>query len=507
MFLIVKITLSLYNGTRFILKFYLTLFTQNWSQQHMESGKLQKLINIFWDNDILPTLFEYIKIPNKSPVFDPNWKANGYMDKVINLVSDWIKKHKPQSGILHQFVENDRTPLLLLDIPGSIDGTVLMYGHLDKQPEMEGWAEELGPWKPVLKDGKLYGRGGADDGYAVFSSVCAVNALLQQGIDLPRIVIMIECSEESGSPDLPFYMDHCSDVIGSPDLVICLDSGVGNYEQFWNTTSLRGMVGCTLRVDILKEGIHSGVGSGIIPSSFRIIRQLLSRLEDEKNGQILLEDLYVNIPGYRVEEVKTMVNVLGDKVFNTLPWIDKAGPMTDDKVEMVINRTWRPMLSIVGMDGIPAVEDGGNVLRPYTALKLSLRIPPTLDGNFAQKAVEKTLQNHVPYGAKVKLAFDKSATGWEAPTLSQWLNDAIQTASESVFGKPALSMGEGGSIPFMSMLGEKFPNAQFVITGVLGPQSNAHGPNEFLHISYAKKLTTCIGIILQAFEVNNSKNI
>lgn len=465
----------------------------------MNSEKLQQDISTFWDNQILPTIIEYIKFPNKSPVFDPDWEANGYMDQVVDLASDWVNKHKPDNSTLNIYKEAGRTPLMILDVPGNSDGTVLMYGHLDKQPEMEGWAEGLDPWKPVLKDDKLYGRGGADDGYAIFASVCTVNALLDQGISLPRIVILIECSEESGSPDLPFYMDHCADVIGSPDLVICLDSGAGNYEQFWTTTSLRGLIGCTLRVDILKEGIHSGGGSGIAPSSFRLVRELLSRLEDEDTGHIIVENLKVEIPEYRIKEIKAMVNVLGDEVYNTLPWVAGAGPITNDKVEMVMNNTWLPMLSVVAADGLPGVKDGGNVLRPYTTVKLSLRIPPTLDANAAQNIVEELFTSNPPYGAAVSMEFEEPATGWEAPPLAQWLDDAIQHASETVYSKPALAMGEGGTIPFMSMLGEKFPEAQFVITGVLGPYSNAHGPNEFLHIPYAKKLTSCVGMIIQAF--------
>ena len=465
----------------------------------MNSEKLQQDISTFWDNQILPTIIEYIKFPNKSPVFDPDWEANGYMDQVVDLASDWINKHKPDNSTLNIYKEAGRTPLMILDVPGNSDGTVLMYGHLDKQPEMEGWAEGLDPWKPVLKDDKLYGRGGADDGYAIFASVCTVNALFDQGISLPRIVILIECSEESGSPDLPFYMDHCADVIGSPDLVICLDSGAGNYEQFWTTTSLRGLIGCTLRVDILKEGIHSGGGSGIAPSSFRLVRELLSRLEDEDTGHIIVENLKVEIPEYRIKEIKAMVNVLGDEVYNTLPWVAGAGPITNDKVEMVMNNTWLPMLSVVAADGLPGVKDGGNVLRPYTTIKLSLRIPPTLDANAAQNIVEELFTSNPPYGAAVSMEFEEPATGWEAPPLAQWLDDAIQHASETVYSKPALAMGEGGTIPFMSMLGEKFPEAQFVITGVLGPYSNAHGPNEFLHIPYAKKLTSCVGMIIQAF--------
>ena len=468
----------------------------------MNSEKLQQDISTFWDNQILPTIIEYIKFPNKSPVFDPDWEANGYMDQVVDLASEWVNNHKPDNSTLNIYKEAGRTPLMILDVPGNSDGTVLMYGHLDKQPEMEGWAEGLDPWKPVLKDDKLYGRGGADDGYAIFASVCTVNALLDQGISLPRIVILIECSEESGSPDLPFYMDHCADVIGSPDLVICLDSGAGNYEQFWTTTSLRGLIGCTLRVDILKEGIHSGGGSGIAPSSFRLVRELLSRLEDEDTGHIIVENLKVEIPEYRIKEIKAMVNVLGDEVYNTLPWVAGAGPITNDKVEMVMNNTWLPMLSVVAADGLPAVKDGGNVLRPYTTIKLSLRIPPTLDANAAQNIVEELFTSNPPYGAAVSMEFEEPATGWEAPPLAQWLDDAIQLASKTIYNKPALAMGEGGTIPFMSMLGDKFPEAQFVITGVLGPYSNAHGPNEFLHIPYAKKLTACVGMIIQAFTQN-----
>ncbi len=467
----------------------------------MKSEKLLNFIELFWDDEILPALFDYIRIPNKSPAFDPEWETNGYMDKVIKLVEEWTHLHKPENSTLHTFKENGKTPLLILDVPGATDGTILIYGHLDKQPEMEGWSNGLGPWEPVLKNDKLYGRGGADDGYAVFASISSINALLEQDIKLPRIVVLIECSEESGSPDLPFYMDHCADIIGSPDLVICLDSGAGNYEQFWTTTSLRGLIGCTLRVDILTEGIHSGGGSGIAPSSFRIMRQLLSRLEDEKSGHIFVEDLIVDIPDDRIKEVQAMVDVLGDEVFNTLPWIRNAGPITDDKVDMVLNNTWRSMLSVVGVDGLPAVKDGGNVLRPYTTVKLSLRIPPTLEAISAQKIVHDILTSDPPYGAKISVDFEEPATGWEAPPLSQWLDDAIQQASVAIFNKPALAMGEGGTIPFMSMLGEKFPDAQFVITGVLGPQSNAHGPNEFLHIPFAKKLTACVGIIIKAFRI------
>ena len=247
-----------------------------------------------------------------------------------------------------------RTPLLLLDIPGTKEGNILMYGHLDKQPEMEGWNDDLGPWNPVIKDEKLYGRGGADDGYALFASIASINALKEQKIDHPRILVLIEFSEESGSPDLPHYMKLCSDIIGSPDLVICLDSGAGDYKRFWTTTSLRGMIGLKMRVDVLKEGVHSGAASGHVPSSFRIARILLSRLEDENTGEILLDELKVDIPEHRIKEAKHLVSILNDEVVSEFPWHNGMKPSTDNNVEGVLRKTWKPALSIIGADGIPS---------------------------------------------------------------------------------------------------------------------------------------------------------
>jgi len=462
---------------------------------HSKNGSY---INEFWDKHITHTLIDYIQIPNKSPDFDPDWLKNGHMSKALNLARDWAEKHKPDGSTVHIFQEQDRTPLILIDCPGTLQGNILMYGHLDKQPEMQGWRDDLGPWNPVLKGDKLYGRGGADDGYAMFASTAAVRSLKDQNLDHPRIIILIEFSEESGSPDLPFYMDHCASLIGKPDLVICLDSGARNYEQFWTTTSLRGLIGCTLRVDVLSEGVHSGSASGIVPSSFRLLRQLLSRLEDENSGKILLEDLNVSIPERRIGDAKSMVEAL-DGELDHFPWHGSMNSTTSDPLEEALRQTWKPALSIVGMDGIPAIKDGGNVLRPYSEVKLSMRIPPTLDKEIALRAMKKALTENPPCDASITVEFDEPATGWNAPELEPWLDSAIQEASHAYFKKPALSMGEGGTIPFMAMLGEKFPKAQFVITGILGPQSNAHGPNEFIHIPYAKKLTASIASIIQQF--------
>jgi acetylornithine deacetylase/succinyl-diaminopimelate desuccinylase-like protein len=398
-----------------------------------------------------------------------------------------------------------RTPVLVVEVGGDSEETVLMYGHLDKQPEMSGWRSGLSAWSPVREGSRLYGRGGADDGYAVFASVAAIRALEEQDLPHARVVILIEFSEESGSPDLPAYMEELSSAIGTPSLVVALDSGVASYEQMWSTTSLRGVVGCALTVEVLREGVHSGDGSGIVPSSFRIARQLLSRLEDEETGVIRPDGLSVPVPEARIGEARSVAAALGEEIHSVFPWVAGMRAVSDDPVELLLNRTWRPELEVTGQEGIPRLADAGNVLRPFTTLKLSLRIPPTLPPSRAEEIVRDALTREPPYGARISCAFDEPAGGWDAPELAPWLREALDRSSEALFGKKAMHIGDGGSIPFIGTLGRKYPDAQFLITGVLGPESNAHGPNEFLEIDYAKKLTAGLASVLDAHAIRGGR--
>ncbi|HWA30904.1 MAG TPA: M20 family metallopeptidase [Rhizomicrobium sp.] len=465
----------------------------------MDTNKLKSFCDKMWDDSILPSITDYIRIPNKSPAFDPQWAEHGYMDKAVALMEAWARDHikKIQGAKLEVIRLEGRTPLVYMDLPGNKnDDTVLLYGHLDKQPEMKGWFEGFGPWEPRRDGDKLYGRGSADDGYAIYASITALLALADQNIPRARCVVLIEACEESGSYDLPAYIDHLSDRLGQPSLVVCLDSGCGNYDQLWLTTSLRGIAMGVLKVRVLTEGVHSGDASGIVPSSFRITRNLLSRVEDEATGAIKLQDLYVQVPPQRIEQAKQAAKILGNEVFNKLPFAGATRPMSEDLTELVLNRTWRPQLAITAIDGYPLPENGGNVLLPYSSTKLSFRLPPTADADKATSLIKKTLENDPPYGAEVEFDAEHGQSGWEAPKLANWLEKSVEAASQMAFGKPAAYMGEGGSIPFMGMLGEKFPKTQFVITGVLGPHSNAHGPNEFLHIPTAKKVTASIAQIV-----------
>jgi acetylornithine deacetylase/succinyl-diaminopimelate desuccinylase-like protein len=462
----------------------------------MNTDAIRRQIDMDWRDSILPALVEYVRIPNKSPLFDPDWATHGHMDRAIELLAGWCRRQTIKGLTVEVVRLPGRTPLLFCEIPGTGRDTVLFYGHYDKQPEFTGWADGLGPWEPVIRDGKLYGRGGADDGYAVFSSLAAIRALQEQGVPHARCVVLIEGCEESGSFDLPHYVEHLAERIGSPSLVICLDAECGNYEQLWCTTSLRGNLVDTLTVEVLTEGVHSGTGTGIAPSPFRILRGLIGRIESEVNGDLLLEELHVPIPADRRRQAEAAAATLGEETWRRLPFAEGVEPLTNSPVELVLNNTWRPTLTITGADGLPAVRSAGNVLLPRLAVKLSLRLAPTSDAATAAAAVKRILEADPPYRARVSFEPNSSAAGWNAPSLDAWLERSMQEASQLAFGRDAMFMGTGGSIPFIDMLARRYPGTQFLVTGLLGPRSNAHGPNEFLHIDTAQRLTLGVTKIL-----------
>ena len=473
-----------------------------------------------WDADIVRQITEYIAVPAKSPMFDPDWAAHGYIDTVMRNAADWVRAQKVDGLTLEIISLPGRTPVLFFEVPASSGNTantpaksssgqtVLMYGHLDKQPEFSGWRSDLGPWTPKYEDGKLFGRGGADDGYAVYASVAAIQALKTQGVTHPRIVGLIETCEESGSRDLLPYVDALREPgrnrLGDVALVICLDSGAGNYDQLWLTSSLRGMATGVLKVDILTEGVHSGDASGLVPSSFRIMRQVLDRLEDSATGRLLPASFHCEVPADRLAQAQATAAILGDEVHKRFPWAhyDCSGstafalPTTTDPVQGLLNRTWSPTLSVTGAEGFPALQDAGNVLRPYTAFKLSLRLPPLVDAATAVQTLKTLLEDNAPYQAKVTFSGLSGATGWNAPSTSPWFEQALNEASGAHFGAPCGYIGQGGTIPLMNMLSQGFPQAQMMVCGVLGPRSNAHGPNEFLHVPYAKKLTAAVAHVI-----------
>ena len=473
----------------------------------LDAEKALLQVTAKWDGDIVRQLTDYIAIPAKSPGFDADWSTHDHLETVLRNAADWVLAQKVE-GLRLEIIRlarpdgTPRTPVLFFEIDATradSDTTVLMYGHLDKQPEFSGWRNDLGPWTPKYEDGKLYGRGGADDGYAVYASIAAVQALKSQNVPHPRIVGLIETCEESGSYDLLPYIDALrapdNNRLGDVGLVVCLDSGAGNYDQLWLTTSLRGMASGTLKVEILTEGVHSGDASGLVPSSFRIMRHVLDRLEDSATGRLLPASFHCEVPADRLAQAQATAAILGDEIYKRFPWAhyDCGGstsfalPTTTEPVQALLNRTWTPTLSVTGAEGFPALKDAGNVLRPYTAFKLSLRLPPLVDAASAVQELKTLLEDNAPYQARVTFESHGGATGWNAPAATPWFEQAMNDASLATFGAPCGYIGQGGTIPLMNMLSLGFPKAQMMVCGVLGPKSNAHGPNEFLHVPYAPR--------------------
>lgn len=462
----------------------------------LDIPRLRASIDHVWNESIVDRLQAYIRIPNQSPHFDPHWEHNGHMEAAVQLMAQWCRAQAVPGMRVEIRRLPGKTPLLLVDIPGDLPGCVLLYGHLDKQPEFSGWSVGLGAWEPVMREGRLYGRGGADDGYAVFSSLTAIAALKEQKVPLARCVLLIEASEESGSIDLPAHLQSLGDVIGDPSLVVCLDAECGDYDRVWCTTSLRGNLTGRLQIRVLSEGVHSGMATGIAATPFRIAEQLLARIENPATGELLLEELRVDVPEDRRAQIDATAKVLGATVAGKLPWAPGVAALSADPAALLTNSTWRATLAVTGADGLPPVSSAGNVLLPEIALKLSLRLPPTCDAARAAEAVRSALERDPPYRAQISFESDPETGGWNAPTFAPWLEESIARASQVIYGRESMNAGCGGTIPFMGMLGRQFPRTQFFITGVLGPHANAHGPNEFLDIEYAKKLTACVSLVL-----------
>jgi acetylornithine deacetylase/succinyl-diaminopimelate desuccinylase-like protein len=477
---------------------------------------LRPEVGAIWERDVLPTLSEYVSIRCLSPAFDPDWQAHGELDRAAVLLRQWCLDLGVRNTDAQIVSLEGRTPLLFVEIdadpgigprgprtqPASLEGGVFVYGHLDKQPPLGDWADGLDPFSAVRRGDRLYGRGTADDGYAVFAALSALLALQEAGRPRPRCTVLIEASEESASPDLEAYLEHLAARIGRPQVVVCLDSGAPTYDRLWSTSSLRGALAMTLRVDVLRHGAHSGLLGGVVPSSFRILRQLLSRVEDPRTGEILLPELQAEVPARHRAEAAAVAALLGDSVFDDVPAVQGLVFDATTPEELLLRKAWAPAMAVIGIDGVPTPGSAGNVLRPYTAARLSFRLPPSCDAQRAAGALVEAFTTNPPSGAAVSVTVEAPAPGWVAPELEPWLDQIVDEASTSNFGAPSGSWGEGGSIPFLAALGARFPDAQIVATGVLGPKSNAHGPDESLHLPTAVALSSSLAHIIASTDAN-----
>ncbi|MGO9962762.1 MAG: M20/M25/M40 family metallo-hydrolase [Acidimicrobiales bacterium] len=471
-------------------------------RSHSEPERLASYVDDLWEDSVVGTLESYVAIRCLSPDFDPAWSLNGEIGRAARLLGEWAAS-RPVPGCAVEIVEHEGlTPAIIVDVPASpgttTQLTTLLYGHLDKQPPLGSWREGLDPFVAVREGERLYGRGTADDGYSIFAAVGALEALSATGTPHGRCVVLIEASEESGSPHLGPYLAEVEARIGppGPGLVVCLDSGCATYDRLWNTTSLRGLLVATVSVEVLSEGVHSGLAGGAVPDSFRLLRQLLSRIEDEKTGDILVPECLAEPPARYRTAAETMVAELGEAALNEFPTVASLQLSGRTAVDQLLRRTLMPSLAVTGIDGLPSVNDGGNVLRPFTTLKIALRLPPSVDPDLAGEAVARALSADPPQGATVEAVVVSASPGFDAPAQPEWLVRAVDEASRALFGREAGAMSEGGTIPFMAALASRFPAAHFLVTGVLGPESNAHGPNEMLDLVTARRLTAGVAHVL-----------
>jgi acetylornithine deacetylase/succinyl-diaminopimelate desuccinylase-like protein len=449
----------------------------------------------------LPVLQEYIAVPARSPMFDPAWETTGHIARAAALLADWARA-QPIDGMTVELISPPGlTPVLLMEIPATdaalADRTVVMYGHLDKQPEMEPWSPGLGPWLPVLRGDRLYGRGGADDGYSVFAALLAVQAVREAGGRHARIVVLIEASEESSSVHLAEHLTTLLPRFAGADLVITLDSFCESYDRLWTTTSTRGVCGGVLDIEVCADDPHSGRASGVLPSSFRILRRLLDRIERSDTGEVLLASANVAIPAHRLDEAAVAAAAF-PRLSSSFRPVAGVQPMAADAVGELVNETWKPALEVIGVDHLPPVADAGNVFRSRLSVKLSLRLPPTADVHAVGDEMIAVLEADPPFGANVRMQAGARGPGWASPAFEPWLAAATAQASLTHFGAPVASCGVGGTIPFMGMLGEQLPDAQFLLVGVLGPESNAHGPDEFLHLPTVRRVTSSVADVLRS---------
>lgn len=463
---------------------------------------LNKTINEFWDQHGIPGLMDFIRIPSKSTDFDPNWESNGFLKQACESAALWLKGIIPDARC-ELLTETGRTPCLFVEIPPTKgyenSAAMAFYGHFDKLPETGEWQEGLGAWTPVLKNNCLYGRGSADDGYSFYLMGVCVAALKTLNHAHPRIIGIFETQEESGSKDLPYYLNLIHDRLGSVNAFFILDNSCSDYERLWTVSSLRGVIKGTLKVKVLSHGVHSGAYSGIVPDAYGIAQHLLSRVYDPLTSEVKIPSCLAKIPDTCQQQLQNVGNILGDQIWNRAPLLPGVSPISTQPDELLLQNTWKPALTITGISGIPVPENAGNIIHGDVALTLSMRVPPLIDLKQAVNDLNQLLTTDIPFGCEVSLTSISAEPGWASFHTDSKIQELLSKASECHFGKPLATTGQGGSIPIVNEFEKHLPNTALVVTGALGTDSNAHAPNEFLNMNYAKKLTAVIAQVICDF--------
>ena len=462
----------------------------------MDTELLKKYVDKQFTLNILPNLMNFIRIPNLSPLFDPNWKTNGYLFKAANLIVSYAKSLNIKNAEINLLQDSGHTPMVFIEIPASRKNdnrTVIFYGHYDKQPYGTGWDKDKSPTNPVIVDGRLYGRGSADDGYASFSILTAIKTCQEFNCLMPRICCLFEGAEESTDADLKYYFDKLIPILGDNVVAfIPLDSGCPDYDRLWMANSLRGIVDIDVNIQTLDQESHYGPeASGIIAENLFLMRKIYDGLVDSTNGEFKLEEFKIaedKIPAIVMEQMQKEIEIVGDNFIKNIPLYEGVSPLKTDVKELMINNRWKPSCFILGIDNCPKTEDRGFGVSSGINVRMSIRIPPTVDKNKAIEALKKALSDNIYFGAQVKLGYLDYGEGVLLANMSNKVKNILNKASLEFFGNESVFTGVGGSIPFIGYFQSKYPNTDIICTGIVGSDSHEHGPNENLNIEACKKM-------------------
>lgn len=415
----------------------------------------------------------------------PSVSADGYDPKDVRSAGENLVEMIDGYGFENvQLLESSEGhPAVFGELPAPEGApTVLLYAHYDVQPPGPSAEWTTPPFQPVEKDGRIFGRGSADDKAGV---VMHLGAIAAHGDDLPvGVQLFFEGEEEAGSGGLDEILNKHSDLL-KPDVIIIGDGGLWDTETPAVISSLRGVVAVKLELRTLHSAVHSGQAGGVVPDSLMALSRLLASLHDD-DGNVAIEGLVSNEIGESIDVPETLVR----RETNAIDGLELIGKGS------LPSRIWtRPAVSVLAIDA-PPVAEAINQLVPVARAKVSMRIPPGQDTRAALEALKDHLRANVPWGASLDFLYEEEG---DATTLEtdNYAVDAWKQGFKEAFGSDVVEMGAGGSIPFIATFKELYPDAPILVTGVSDPTSAYHAPNENVGVEQLEKATLSEAIALR----------
>ena len=471
----------------------------------MEPKILHETISKIFNTTTLPNLMNFIRIPNTSPEFDPDWDKNNLLLKASKLIITFIKTLQLKNTEITLLKDENHTPFILTETKSSKEkekNTILFYAHIDKQPNCEGWDKGKSATNPIIENGRLYGRGSIDDGYAIYSILTAIKYCQDNNLFTNRIICIFECSEESSSDDLNYYFDKLIPFFGNDiSLFCCVDLTCLDYKKMWIVNCIRGVMDFDVKIYTLNNDIYSNFTKGVFPDNFMIFRKLCDLLRNEK-GEFLIPELIISedkIPKDRKKELEEASKEIGIDFIKVLPLYNNTKPMKDDIYKLLLNNIWKVSMIIKGIDGIPDKKYEGNILSKGLKARIQMRIPPLLNGKKAFEAIKKKFIENTPFNSKVEVEMIGIDDGWNDKNFSERSKNVFNYVSKIGFGNDVGFKFDGGSVPFIQYFENKYPKSQIANLGIRGYECNEHGPNESIDLDACKKFIAALVILMSEY--------